>query len=149
MNPESGPPRVGSGERGIHAPHLFQLHHESVDVPPMNYVYELSGIVIHSGQAHAGHYYSLIRDRGRMESWVHWASPLSPLFQPLERITNIKKYGNFHYFNAIYFYLSKTAGVTLHVEEPQSIHFNHLASPITLPLLTFESGLLLMQDSME
>ena len=66
--PELGPPRVGSGERGGLHPYLSQLHSESVEVSPMNYVYELSGIVIHSGQAHAGHYYSFIRDRGRMES---------------------------------------------------------------------------------
>ncbi len=48
--------------------HLFSLRSpsESFDVA-QSYVYELSGIVIHSGQAHAGHYYSFIRDRGRMD----------------------------------------------------------------------------------
>ncbi|KAM7541942.1 hypothetical protein Aperf_G00000004283 [Anoplocephala perfoliata] len=64
-------PQVGSGDRNIHAPHLKNIHShsESLDVANSSFVYELSGIVIHSGQAQAGHYYSFIRDRGRMEPY--------------------------------------------------------------------------------
>nr|CDS22949.1 ubiquitin carboxyl terminal hydrolase 24 [Echinococcus granulosus] len=65
---ERGPTRLGNGEPNGHAPHLrFHSHSESFEIALPSYVYELSGIVIHSGQAHAGHYYSFIRDRGRME----------------------------------------------------------------------------------
>nr|CDS25696.1 ubiquitin carboxyl terminal hydrolase 24 [Hymenolepis microstoma] len=65
------PPRVGSGEKNVH-PSLLKhpsSRSESIDVQSPSFVYELIGIVIHSGQAHAGHYYSFIRDRGRMEPY--------------------------------------------------------------------------------
>ncbi|KAL5963642.1 Ubiquitin carboxyl-terminal hydrolase 24, partial [Taenia solium] len=61
---ETGPARLANE----HAPHhRLHSHSESIEIATPSYVYELSGIVIHSGQAHAGHYYSFIRDRGRME----------------------------------------------------------------------------------
>ncbi|VDO03143.1 unnamed protein product [Rodentolepis nana] len=59
------PPRAGSSS-------LLKLpssRSESIDAQSPCFVYELTGIVIHSGQAHAGHYYSFIRDRGRMEPY--------------------------------------------------------------------------------
>ncbi|VDD74903.1 unnamed protein product [Mesocestoides corti] len=65
--PDSGLPRAGSGDR-LHPQHSLRSASESFEVVPPSCVYELSGIVIHSGQAHAGHYYSFIRDRGRMEA---------------------------------------------------------------------------------
>lgn len=37
-----------------------------------NYKYQLAGMVIHSGTAHAGHYYSFIRERlgNKLVSWT-------------------------------------------------------------------------------
>ena len=35
----------------------------SLDTQPKQINYELVGIVVHSGQANAGHYYSFIKDR--------------------------------------------------------------------------------------
>ena len=36
---------------------------EEVEKPPEPIIYELVGVVVHSGQANAGHYYSFIMDR--------------------------------------------------------------------------------------
>lgn len=41
--------------------HLDSGSQPVVTLPPI--VYELVGIVVHSGQAHAGHYYSFIKDK--------------------------------------------------------------------------------------
>ena len=35
-----------------------------------SYPYDLVGIVVHSGQANAGHYYSFIKDRNRSNTWL-------------------------------------------------------------------------------
>lgn len=79
---ETVPSRAGSGEKSLHAPPLKNLrsHSESIDVPPGSFVYELTGIVIHSGQAHAGHYYSFIRDRGRMEPYASYDNSVHNIF---------------------------------------------------------------------
>ncbi|KAL4452636.1 hypothetical protein ABPG75_008298 [Micractinium tetrahymenae] len=37
--------------------------------PPSHYRYELRGVVVHSGSAFAGHYYSYIKDRGPGGGW--------------------------------------------------------------------------------
>ncbi|VDM31222.1 unnamed protein product [Hydatigera taeniaeformis] len=60
-------PSTETGRNELAPHHHPRSHSESIEIAPPSYVYELSGIVIHSGQAHAGHYYSFIRDRGRME----------------------------------------------------------------------------------
>jgi len=48
-----GSPNVGNG--------LYVTSSSAVNVSHINY--ELVGIVVHSGQANAGHYYSFIKDR--------------------------------------------------------------------------------------
>ncbi|CAF5158508.1 unnamed protein product, partial [Rotaria magnacalcarata] len=45
---------------------LSSLNNPSANMPTINY--ELIGIVIHSGQANAGHYYSFIKDIRRRHS---------------------------------------------------------------------------------
>lgn len=37
--------------------------HSNVSVNAPEIQYELVGVIVHSGQAHAGHYYSFIKDR--------------------------------------------------------------------------------------
>lgn len=56
-----GSPNVGNG--------LYVGGSSAVNVSHINY--ELVGIVVHSGQANAGHYYSFIKDR-RYDVVVYW-----------------------------------------------------------------------------
>ena len=44
----------------------IENHHES----PTNAQYRLKGVVVHSGQASGGHYYSFIRDSGESGKWL-------------------------------------------------------------------------------
>ena len=37
---------------------------EDGGAPPAPVMYELTGIMVHSGQASAGHYYTFIKERG-------------------------------------------------------------------------------------
>ena len=50
------PPAAGSGDA------RRQTGRQSAQKPPPT-MYELVGVVVHSGQASAGHYYSYVKDR--------------------------------------------------------------------------------------
>ena len=55
---------VESGSQDISATQPYHLDSGSQPVSGIvPIVYELVGIVVHSGQAHAGHYYSFIKDK--------------------------------------------------------------------------------------
>lgn len=49
--------------------------------PVISAIYELVGIVVHSGQANAGHYYSFIKERRYVCSSS--TPPCMPFFQPI------------------------------------------------------------------
>ena len=44
---------------------------EKSEAPPSPQMYDLVGIVVHSGQASAGHYYSFIKEKRYMYMYVH------------------------------------------------------------------------------
>lgn len=48
-----------------------QAHSLSFKLPEEYYQYKLKGVVIHMGEANAGHYYSYIQDRDS-ESWFEF-----------------------------------------------------------------------------
>lgn len=52
-----------SGESSSHEERILEIVTSGNNVEQRQINYELVGIVVHSGQANAGHYYSFIKDR--------------------------------------------------------------------------------------
>eukprot|EP01133_Synstelium_polycarpum_P007566 gene7566-8852_t len=67
--------------RGEPLPEFVPIH------PASYYQYELSGILVHTGTADSGHYYSFIKERnplipGQPRRWIHFNDQLTEIFSP-------------------------------------------------------------------
>ena len=89
---------------------LEQEEDPSVEIPPQYteerpaeyYQYVLNGIIIHTGNADAGHYYSFIKDR-KTGDWHEFNDNIVKEFDPETVVTNIHSWSNSKYM--IYFIL--------------------------------------------
>lgn len=52
--------------------------------PVEYYQYKLSGIVVHSGTADSGHYYSFIKDRDQKDKWYEFNDQIVRDFDPAD-----------------------------------------------------------------
>lgn len=71
-----------SGESSSHEERVLEIVTSGNNVEQRQINYELVGIVVHSGQANAGHYYSFIKDR-RL-SYVLWPDRLMSFYCDVE-----------------------------------------------------------------
>ena len=116
-----------------------------------SYPYDLVGIVVHSGQANAGHYYSFIKDRQKNNTWLKFNDTTVEEFEMTDEALKqecfggsfkVKKNsGSSHlpenrqrYWNAyMLFYESRTSTLPVPARRASEKHRGHTVSVSALP----------------
>lgn len=77
-SPTSRPKGAGGGDISVQ----YEDGTDETEPDPLDFQYELQGVLVHSGVAQGGHYYSFIRDKLNKEKWYRFddedVTPFSP-----------------------------------------------------------------------